>query len=79
MSKVIIVTGASRGLGYAIARALLKASHKVFLVARSVDELAGLKAEYGDAVGYISADLSDLKVGNRLFRCYLYTLYLGTW
>ncbi|KAI1159352.1 short-chain dehydrogenase [Nemania serpens] len=62
MSKVIIVTGASRGLGYAIARALLRASHKVFLVARSTDELAGLKAEYGDAVGYTSADLSDLKV-----------------
>ncbi|KAI1116623.1 short-chain dehydrogenase [Nemania sp. NC0429] len=62
MSKVIIVTGASRGLGYAIARALLKASHKVFLVARSTDGLAELKAEYGDAVGYTSADLSDLKV-----------------
>ncbi|KAI0869725.1 short-chain dehydrogenase [Hypoxylon argillaceum] len=62
MSKVIIVTGASRGLGHAIARALLRDSHKVFLVARSADELRRLKAEHGDAVEYMSADLGDLKV-----------------
>ncbi|KAI0101397.1 short-chain dehydrogenase [Nemania sp. FL0031] len=62
MSKAIIVTGASRGLGQAIARALLRESHKVFLVARSGDELQQLKTEHGDAVEYITADLADLKV-----------------
>ncbi|KAJ8124203.1 hypothetical protein ONZ43_g18 [Nemania bipapillata] len=62
MSKVIIVTGASRGLGHAISRVLLRDSHKVFLVARSEDELRQLKTEYGDAVEYMSADLADLKV-----------------
>ncbi|KAI1120382.1 short-chain dehydrogenase [Nemania abortiva] len=62
MSKVVIVTGASRGLGQAIARVLLKDSHKVFLVARSEDELRQLKTEHGDAVGYMCADLADLKV-----------------
>ncbi|KAI3330635.1 short-chain dehydrogenase [Ustulina deusta] len=50
MSKVFIVTGASRGLGLAIAQALLRESHKVFLVARSEDELRKLKTQHGDSV-----------------------------
>ncbi|KAI0468823.1 short-chain dehydrogenase [Xylaria cf. heliscus] len=62
MSKAFIVTGASRGLGLAIARALLRGSHRVFLVARAEDALRALKSEYGDSVHYASADLSDLKV-----------------
>ncbi|KAI0397670.1 short-chain dehydrogenase [Xylariaceae sp. FL0594] len=66
MSKAVIVTGASRGLGLAIAQALLKESHKVFLVARAVEELRKLKAQYGDAVDYMSADLSDLKVAPKV-------------
>ncbi|KAI1178977.1 short-chain dehydrogenase [Nemania sp. FL0916] len=66
MSKAIIVTGASRGLGAAIARALLRDSHKVFLVARSTDELQSLKAEHGDTVAYMKADLADLKVATEV-------------
>ncbi|KAI0402428.1 short-chain dehydrogenase [Xylaria palmicola] len=62
MSKAFIVTGASRGLGLAIAQILLGESHKVFLVARSEDELRGLKAEHGDSVDYMTADLADFKV-----------------
>ena len=62
MSKVFIVTGASRGLGLSIARALLRDSHTVFLVARSEGELRKLKSQHGDAVDYASADLADLKV-----------------
>ncbi|KAI1307444.1 short-chain dehydrogenase [Xylaria venustula] len=50
MSKVFIVTGASRGLGLAIAQALLRESHKVFLVARSEGELQKLKTQHGDSV-----------------------------
>ncbi|KAI1427173.1 short-chain dehydrogenase [Xylaria sp. FL1777] len=50
MSKVFIVTGASRGLGLAIAQALLRESHKVFLVARSDDELRKLKIQHGNSV-----------------------------
>jgi NADP-dependent 3-hydroxy acid dehydrogenase YdfG len=64
MSKAVIVTGASRGLGLAIAQALLKDSHKVFLVARSEDELRKLKTQHGDSVEYMSVDLADLKVGS---------------
>lgn len=62
MSKVFIVTGASRGLGLAIARTLLQESHKVFLVARSEDDLRKIKTEHGDSVDYMSADLADFKV-----------------
>ncbi|KAI0183656.1 short-chain dehydrogenase [Xylaria flabelliformis] len=73
MSKVFIVTGASRGLGLAIAQALLRESHKVFLVARSEDELRKLKTEHGDAVDYTSADLSDLKVAPKVVASALKT------
>ncbi|KAF2971361.1 hypothetical protein GQX73_g2251 [Xylaria multiplex] len=66
MSKAFIVTGASRGLGLAIAQALLRESHKVFLVARSEDGLQKLKAEHGDSVDYTSADLADLKVAPKI-------------
>ncbi|KAI0803802.1 short-chain dehydrogenase [Xylaria sp. FL0064] len=66
MSKVFIVTGASRGLGLAIAQALLRESHKVFLVARSEDGLRELKTQHGDSVDYTSADLADLKVAPRI-------------
>lgn len=64
MSKVFIVTGASRGLGLAIAKALLRDSHKVFAVARVEDGLRKLKDSHGDSVAYGSVDLSDLKVIN---------------
>ncbi|KAI0455719.1 short-chain dehydrogenase [Xylaria acuta] len=70
MSKVFIVTGASRGLGLAIAQALLREPHsnnKVFAVARSEDGLRRLKTEHGgDSVDYATADLSDLKEAPRI-------------
>lgn len=62
MSKAFIVTGASRGLGLAIAEILLKSSHKVFLVARSETDLQKLKDSHPQAVAYMAADLSDLSV-----------------
>ncbi|KAI1436980.1 short-chain dehydrogenase [Xylaria sp. CBS 124048] len=66
LPKAFIVTGASRGLGYAITQALLKEGRKVFLVARSEDELRKLKAENGDSVDYMAADLADLKVAPKV-------------
>lgn len=61
-SKVFIVTGASRGLGLAITQALLQASHKVFLVARSEPELKALKEQHPSSVDFLAADLGDLTV-----------------
>ena len=68
-SHVVIVTGASRGIGLAIAQYLLRASHKLVLVARSAEPLQKLKAEYPGQVEYISADLSDFSVRNPFLKC----------
>ncbi|KAK8122238.1 short-chain dehydrogenase [Apiospora sp. TS-2023a] len=66
MSKAFIVTGASRGLGLAIADILLKESHKVFLVARSETDLRKLKESHPQGVAYMAADLSDLSVAPKI-------------
>ncbi|EHK99095.1 putative Uncharacterized oxidoreductase [Glarea lozoyensis 74030] len=62
--KVILLTGASRGIGLAIAQFLLKASHKLVLVARSEEPLQKLKAEYPGQVEYLAADLNDFLNGH---------------
>ncbi len=55
--KVVIVTGASRGIGLAIAQDLLAGSHKVVLVARSAEPLQALKEQYPSQVEYLAADM----------------------
>jgi len=62
-SRSIILTGASRGIGLAIARFLLKEGHKVFLVARTEEPLLKLKSEFQGQVEFLAADLSDFEVG----------------
>lgn len=61
-AKTFVVTGASRGLGLAIAQVLLRSSHNVFLVARAETELKRLKQENPGTVDYLAADLSDFSV-----------------
>jgi short-subunit dehydrogenase len=60
--KSIILTGASRGIGLAIARFLLKERHKLILVARSEEPLKKLKGEFKGQVEFLAADLSDFEV-----------------
>lgn len=60
--KVIVLTGASRGIGLSIAQYLLQASHKLVLVARSEEALKNLKSEYPSQVEYLAADLADFSV-----------------
>ncbi|KAH8661933.1 short-chain dehydrogenase [Xylariales sp. PMI_506] len=67
-SKAFIVTGASRGLGLAIAQLLLRDSHKVFLVARSEADLQKIKSESQDFVEYMAADLADLSVAPKIIE-----------
>jgi NAD(P)-dependent dehydrogenase (short-subunit alcohol dehydrogenase family) len=61
-SKSIILTGASRGIGLAIAHYLLRESHKVFMVARSGEPLEKLKVQYPGQVEYVAADITDFSV-----------------
>ena len=63
--KVIIVTGASRGIGFAVAQSLLAASHKVVLVSRSADRLQQLKERYPTQVAFLAADMTVADVSRR--------------
>jgi NADP-dependent 3-hydroxy acid dehydrogenase YdfG len=64
-SKVIIVTGASRGIGLAVAKYLINGTHKVVLASRSEQELAALKSQFPDQVEYMAADLCNFDVSER--------------
>jgi short-subunit dehydrogenase len=60
----LLITGASRGLGAALARVASGRGHRVFLAARHADELAALVAEIGavhgpDAVASRACDLRE--------------------
>ncbi len=58
--KIVLITGASRGIGAATAREFVAAGARVALVARSSDALTQLAAELGAARACaISADLTD--------------------
>lgn len=57
--KVAIVTGGSRGIGFAAARALAAAGARVALLARSPGPLAEAAARLGDAALAVPADVSD--------------------
>lgn len=61
-SKVIIVTGASKGIGAAIVAWLLGQSHKVVVTARSEAPLQALKKSHPGQVEYLAGDITDLSV-----------------
>ena len=60
--KVIILTGASRGIGLAIAKYLLGEGHRVVLVARTAGPLEKLREEYGALVQVFVGDVSQFGV-----------------
>lgn len=59
MSRAWFVTGASRGLGRAIATAALERGDRVAATARDVAALDDLVAEHGDAVVPLRLDVTD--------------------
>jgi len=63
--KVIILTGASRGIGLAIAHFLLKQSHKLVVVARSEQPLRELGKQYKGNVAVLTGDLADFSLGEK--------------
>ncbi|MEM7593980.1 MAG: SDR family oxidoreductase [Cyanobacteria bacterium P01_A01_bin.83] len=58
-NKVVIVTGASSGIGEAIARELADAGCKVMLAARREEKLKSIVGELGDGVAYHITDVTD--------------------
>lgn len=63
-----LVTGASRGIGAATARALALAGARVLLVARSADDLDTLAAQLGPHVSAHPCDLTDKAAVARLME-----------
>ncbi len=57
--KVVLITGASRGIGAASAVAFAEAGAKVALVARSADQIEALAQDIGDAAIAITCDVAS--------------------
>lgn len=56
--KTVLITGASRGIGAAAARAFAKAGANVALVARTTDQIAEIAGEIGETALAIPCDVS---------------------
>ncbi|TWD82505.1 NADP-dependent 3-hydroxy acid dehydrogenase YdfG [Kribbella amoyensis] len=59
MSKTWLITGSSRGLGRALAEAVLGTGDRVVATARRPEQLDDLVKEYGDAVRAVALDVTD--------------------
>ena len=59
-NKVVIITGASSGIGEETARVLANAGAKVVLSARREDKLKAIVKEIGDNAAYFVSDVSNL-------------------
>lgn len=63
----IIISGATRGIGRAIAEKLASKNHKLYLIARNISDLESLKAQLDNSNvkhEIFSLDLSDIKSVN---------------
>lgn len=57
--QVVVITGASRGIGEASARTFAQAGAKVALLARSEGDIARIAAQIGPAAMALSCDVAD--------------------
>lgn len=66
MTKHIIVTGASRGIGFETAIHLAKNGHKVTAIARSENQLDKLKDVCGENILTLALDITTLSAGDQI-------------
>src|SRR5207253_1917647 len=59
MAQVWLITGSARGLGRAIAEAVLAAGDKLIATARHPQQLSDLVERYGDHVRAVALDVTD--------------------
>ncbi len=59
MSKIIFITGASKGFGKLWAEALLRRGDKVAASARNIEALQDLKEKYGDSILPVKLDVNN--------------------
>lgn len=57
--KIVLVTGASSGIGEATVRDLAQAGAQLFIGARRADRLQGLAQELGARVAWTELDVTD--------------------
>jgi NAD(P)-dependent dehydrogenase (short-subunit alcohol dehydrogenase family) len=65
MPKVWLITGSSRGLGHALAEAVLAAGENLVATARNPKQLANLVARYGDQVRAVALDVTNEQAAAR--------------
>lgn len=61
MPHVWLITGSSRGLGRALAEAVLAAGHQLVATARSPEQLDDLVQLYGERVRAVALDVTDAR------------------
>ncbi len=59
MSKVWLITGASRGLGRAFTEAVLKAGDRVVATARNPEQLVELEKRYAEKIRTVPLDVTN--------------------
>jgi len=59
MTKVWLITGASRGFGRGLAEAVLESGDRLVATARRPEQLDGLVSQYGEQVRAVALDVTD--------------------
>ena len=68
MTQRWLITGSSRGIGRALAQAVLDAGHRVIATARDPSQLKDLVDRYGDAVRAVALDVTDPEAADAAMR-----------
>jgi NAD(P)-dependent dehydrogenase (short-subunit alcohol dehydrogenase family) len=61
MIQIWLITGSSRGLGWALAEAVLAAGHKLAATARDPAQLDDLVERFGERMRSVALDVTDSK------------------